>query len=227
MSSRAAIACLLGTSLMAAGCDRKSQAPGQADAAADANAATAISPDEVQPEPTPGTKTVTFDRSRFDRSHRGRAAPTLSFTGPDGAPVTLAAFRGKPVLLNLWATWCAPCVAEMPTLDAAAKALDGKVVVLAVSQDLDGAAKVAPFFAQHRFGTLKPYLDPKLGLSLAYQANLPTTILLDSTGHEVWRRSGGTDWTSADAKTAIGEASSCACKPALFICYQTLRLDAP
>ena len=212
MSSRAAIACLLGTSLMAAGCDRKSQGPEQANvqvnaqaavqANRQANAATAISADEVQPGPTAGATTTTFDRS-----HKGEAAPTLGFTGPDGAPVTLAAFRGKPVLLNLWATWCAPCVAEMPTLDKAAKALDGKVAVLAVSQDLDGAAKVGPFFAQHRFAALKPYLDPKLGLSLAYQANLPTTIMLDSTGHEVWRRTGGTDWTSAAAKAAIAEAS--------------------
>ncbi len=215
MSSRAAIACLLGASLMATGCDRKSQAPeqasaqagAQANAAPAANGATAVSPDEVQSAPTPAAKAATFDRSRFDRSHRGEAAPTLAFIGPDGASVTLAAFRGKPVLLNLWATWCAPCVAEMPTLDAAAKAMNGKVAVIAVSQDLDGKAKVAPFFAQHRFGTLKPYLDPKLGLSLAYQANLPTTILLDSTGHEVWRRTGGTDWTSADATKAIAEAS--------------------
>ena len=202
MSSRAAIACLLGAGLMAAGCDRKSQAPGQANAVADANTATTVSADEVQPAAATGATAATFDRS-----HKGQAAPTLAFTGPDGTPVTLAAFRGKPVLLNLWATWCAPCVAEMPTLDAAAKALDGKVVVLAVSQDLDGAAKVTPFFAQHRFQALKPYLDPTLGLSLAYQANLPTTILLDSSGHEVWRRAGGTDWTSADAKAAIGEAS--------------------
>ena len=210
MSSRAAIACLLGASLLAAGCDRKSQAPeqaneqanAQANTGAETNATTAISPDEVQPGPTPGAKTTTFDRA-----HKGEPAPTLAFTGPDGAPVTLAAFRGKPVLLNLWATWCAPCVAEMPTLDAAAKTLGGKVVVLTVSQDLDGAAKVTPFFAQHRFQALKPYLDPKLGLSLAYQANLPTTILLDSTGHEVWRRAGGTDWTSADAAKAIAEAS--------------------
>ena len=210
MSSRAAIACLLGTSLMAAGCDRKSQAPDQANAHAGApadvavatNGTAPVSADEVQPAPAPAAPAATFDRS-----HKGEAAPTLGFTGPDGAPVTLAAFRGKPVLLNLWATWCAPCVAEMPTLDAAAKTLNGKVTVLTVSQDLDGAAKVAPFFAQHHFTTLKPYLDPKLGLSLAYQANLPTTIMLDSTGHEVWRRTGGTDWTSADATKAIAEAS--------------------
>ena len=54
----------------------------------------------------------------FDRSHKGEAAPAYGFADPTGKQTTLAAYKGTPVLLNLWATWCAPCVAEMPTLDA-------------------------------------------------------------------------------------------------------------
>lgn len=200
MSSRAAIACLLGIGLMASGCDRKSPAPEQATASPTANGVTS---DEVV---APATSAPTAPTQKLDRSHKGEAAPAIAFTGPDGKPVTLAAFRGKPVLLNLWATWCAPCVAEMPTLDAAAKRLDGRVAVLTVSQDLDGAAKVGPFFAARKFAALKPYLDPKLGLSLAYRASLPTTILLDSTGHEVWRMTGGNAWDTPDATKLIAEA---------------------
>ena len=197
MSSRAAIACLLGIGLMASGCDRKSPAPEQA------NASNGVTSDEVV---GPATLAAPSPAQKLDRSHKSEAAPGIAFTGPDGKPVTLAAFHGKPVLLNLWATWCAPCVAEMPTLDAAAKRLDGRVAVIAVSQDLDGKAKVEPFFASHKFAALKPYLDPKLGLSLAYRASLPTTILLDSTGHEVWRMTGGNAWDTPEAAKLIAEA---------------------
>ncbi len=119
----------------------------------------------------------------------------------------LAAFKGRPVLLNLWATWCAPCVAEMPTLDLAATALGDKIAVVAASQDLDGAAKVRPFMQKAKFKTLTPYLDPKIALSLAYQANLPTTIMLDSKGVEVWRMTGGYEWDSPAAAKLIAEAS--------------------
>lgn len=142
----------------------------------------------------------------IDRSHQGAAAPTISFTDPAGKTVSVASFSGKPVLLNLWATWCAPCVAEMPTLDALATAQTGKITVLAVSQDLDGAAKVTPFFAKGGYKALKPYLDTQAALSIAMQANLPTTILYDATGHEVWRVSGGMDWTGPEAQKLVGEA---------------------
>ncbi|WP_343228031.1 TlpA disulfide reductase family protein [Stakelama flava] len=142
-----------------------------------------------------------------DRSHAGEAAPDARFTDPSGKSVTLAAFRGTPVLLNLWATWCPPCVAEMPTLDTLAGDLDGKVALLAVSQDLGGKEQVAPFFAKHKFANLQPYLDQQLALSTRYGVNLPTTILYDANGKEIWRVTGGMDWTSEKARTLIAEAT--------------------
>ena len=139
--------------------------------------------------------------SRIDRSHKGDPGPPVSFEGPDGKPTTLAAFRGKPVLVNLWATWCGPCVKEMPTLDTAA----ATIAVAAISQDKDRPT-VDAFFAKRKFARLQPYLDEKLGFSIAYNASLPMSILFDSTGHEVWRSTGGMDWTSAVARAALAEA---------------------
>ena len=204
MASRSAIALFLTAALATGGCDRKSPAPVQANAlAADEVAPDEVSPDEVSPGDTaPAAATA----DKVDRSHHGEPAPAVSFTAPDGKPVTLAAFRGKPVLLNLWATWCAPCIKEMPSLDAAAARLGERVTVLAVSQDLGGKAQVAPFFAARKLARLAPYTDTELGLSLGYKANLPTTILLDAKGNELWRVAGGMDWTGAEATRLLAEA---------------------
>ena len=202
MSSRSAIVLLLGINLLIGGCDKQSAAPEQATANTSAPA-DGPAADEVTAAPAPATPPAA---GTLDRSHKGEAAPTVAFEAPDGKSVTIASFKGKPLLLNLWATWCGPCVAEMPTLDAAAKSLAGTVQVIAVSQDLEGKAKVAPFFAARGFSTLQPYLDPKIGLSTAYGANLPTTILYDSAGKEVWRMTGGYEWNTPAAATLIGEA---------------------
>ncbi|WP_374144929.1 TlpA family protein disulfide reductase [Sphingomonas sp. 28-63-12] len=162
-------------------------------------------PDEVKSAPRAKPAT-TGAMGVLDRSHKGEAASTLQFLDPAGTPVTLASFAGKPVLLNLWATWCAPCVAEMPTLDALAVREGGTLTIVPVSQDLEGAAKVDPFFKNAQFKALKPYRDPQAALSIAFQANLPTTILYDSTGHEVWRMLGGVDWTGPQAAALLAEA---------------------
>lgn len=194
---RPAISLLLLAALIG-GCDRQSQPGSQAsETIANANEGTAPQ-NEIVVEEVIGT---------LDRSHKGEAAPAIAFENPAGATVTLADFRGKPVLLNLWATWCAPCVKEMPTLDALAVSLGDSVQVLTVSQDLDGAAKVDPFFQKAAFQRLQPYLDTKSAMSLGMQVNLPTTILYDSQGKEVWRMGGGMDWTGQTARELIAEAS--------------------
>lgn len=144
---------------------------------------------------------------KLDRSKAGRPAPDLEFLDPEGEKVTLAAFAGKPLLLNLWATWCAPCIAEMPTLDALASR-DPNLQVLAVSQDFPGQeAKVAGFFEERKLTRLEPYQDPELGLMSGLKADvLPTTILYDAQGREVWRMTGAADWTGAETARLLAEA---------------------
>ena len=145
--------------------------------------------------------------SRLDTSHAGEAMPAVPFTGPDGAPATLTAHRGKPLIVNLWATWCAPCLAEMPTLDALAAREAARLHLMVVSQDLAGKREVDPYFAREKFKTLLPYLDKQNVLMEAVKADtLPVTILYGADGKERWRVVGGMDWTGADAKALIDKA---------------------
>ena len=181
---------LLPLALGLAGCDGNKAAPEQG-----GNRAQAAQPGELPPA------------SRLDRSHAGTMAPTSSFENPSGEAASLADFGGKPLLVNLWATWCAPCIAEMPTLDALAAREQGKLQVLAISQDMEGKAKVDAFFAERRFTKLEPYIDPELGLMSALKVEtLPTTILYNAEGREVWRVVGIEDWRSARAAALIAEA---------------------
>jgi thiol-disulfide isomerase/thioredoxin len=188
--------------LLIAGCDRQSPPAGQANgAAANIADASAPTPDEATAPADNGVDVI----GKLDRGHKGEVAPTAAFDGPGDAKLTLASFSGKPFLLNLWATWCGPCKIEMPALDKVAA--EGKLPVVTVSQDLDGATAVTPYFAAAKFKALKPYLDPKLGFSSALgNPSLPTTILYDSAGKEVWRMTGGMDWTSATARELLAEA---------------------
>jgi thiol-disulfide isomerase/thioredoxin len=141
-----------------------------------------------------------------DTAGKGKSAPDIEIKDETGKAVKLADFKGKPMLLNLWATWCVPCVKELPTLDKLA-AQGGNLQVVAVSEDMEGERVVAPFLAKRGFTTLKPYLDTTNALLLALkEPGLPVTILYDAQGKEVWRMRGDLDWTSAKAKALIAQA---------------------
>ncbi len=132
--------------------------------------------------------------------------PATNLVDPEGRVLNLGALQGTPVLLNLWATWCAPCVREMPLLDALGTDYDGRLQVVAASQDLVGAVKVEPFFATRDFEYLEPWMDPEGELSEAIGGGvMPTTVMYDSMGVEVWRVYGDFDWASAEARAAIDE----------------------
>lgn len=142
----------------------------------------------------------------IDRGHVGELMPAVQLSDPSGKQLNTGALQGSPVLLNLWATWCAPCVVEMPILDDLADEFDGAIRVVTVSQDMQGAAKVEPFFAAKKFTSLKPWLDPENALGFAIDGGvLPTTVLYGSDGREIWRIIGEYDWASAAAREAIAE----------------------
>jgi thiol-disulfide isomerase/thioredoxin len=199
-TDRRTIALLTLCSLLVAGCDRQKAADGQG-AAGQAN----VSAPQAQPLQE-SAKDLGYAHI-IDRSRAGRPAPTTRFTGPDDDALTLADFRGKPLLVNFWATWCAPCVAEMPTLDRLAARSVDRLSVIAVAQDRQGAAIVDPWFRRARLTRLLPYLDPDSRLlGAAGGAGLPVTILYDAQGREVWRVVGALDWTGADARALLSEA---------------------
>ena len=142
-----------------------------------------------------------------DRSHKGTPAPDTAFNDPTGKPTSLAKLSGKPTLVNLWATWCAPCVKELPTLDRLSKSRSDLRVV-AVSQD-DGPHPSVVAFLKSKAPDLAPNQDAKLALSGKLEAEvLPTSILFDANGKEVWRYVGDLDWTSPEAAKLLSEAGA-------------------
>jgi thiol-disulfide isomerase/thioredoxin len=130
-----------------------------------------------------------------------RPAPQAPLTDEKGASVTLAKFKGKVVLVNFWATWCAPCVREMPALDALqAKFGTDRFVIVAVSLDRLGFAKITPFLERIRVERLTVLLDKKRALySKVGGQGLPTTLLLDHEGKVRGYLEGPAEW---DGKTA-------------------------
>lgn len=134
-----------------------------------------------------------------------RPAPEFSFTDAEGKPHTAADFAGKGLVVNLWATWCPPCVAEMPALDRAQAALaEEGVVVLALSSDRGGRAQVEPFYRERGIRHLGIWLDPRGAAARALGARgLPTTVVLDRQGRERARLEGAAEWDRPEMLTAI------------------------
>lgn len=136
---------------------------------------------------------------------KARPVVELSFTDPDGKSLGLAAERGRFVLLNFWATWCAPCVKELPALDRLQQALGGeRFRVVTVSLDRGGAREVVPFLAERNVPNLPRYLDPKGTAFAAFTLRgLPTTILLAPDGSEIGRIEGDVDWDAKEARALL------------------------
>ncbi|NJC09199.1 thiol-disulfide isomerase/thioredoxin [Polymorphobacter fuscus] len=131
----------------------------------------------------------------IDRSQAGTPAPDVPFEWHGGDKTSMADFRGKKVLVNLWATWCAPCIAEMPELDRLAGSRRGKLVILPISQDMEGWLAVNKFFTEGKFNALEPYVDQPGSFAEAVKAKgLPISILYDEQGKEVWRVAGTPNW---------------------------------
>jgi thiol-disulfide isomerase/thioredoxin len=154
----------------------------------------------------PSSETVELTGT-LDRSFVGETIPEVTVVDPDGGELLLSEV-GEPVLLNLWATWCAPCVVEMPLLDELAADLDGQVRVLTVSEDMRGAEVVVPFFAERDLANLPQWLDPQNELAFTFGGGpvLPLTVLYDAEGNELWRVIGAYDWGSEEARAEVLDA---------------------
>ncbi|UAL09009.1 TlpA family protein disulfide reductase [Caulobacter segnis] len=135
-----------------------------------------------------------------------RAAPDTVFTSLDGKPATLADFKGRVVVMNLWATWCAPCKAEMPTLAKLQAAYATQpVTVLPITVDRDGDLNlVNEEMAANP--PLKTYRDPGYKISFALQPRAqgyPTTVIYDRQGRERARMGGPADWSGPEARGIV------------------------
>jgi len=131
--------------------------------------------------------------------------PDGVFIAADGSTHRLAEFRGRGMVVNLWATWCAPCVAEMPSLEALSKALAPQdIAVLPLSSDRGGADAVLAWYQQHGITGLPVLLDPKGALARAFSARgIPTTVVIDTSGHVVARLEGAADWSAPAAEALV------------------------
>ncbi|MBB4612932.1 TlpA family protein disulfide reductase [Novosphingobium taihuense] len=190
MSVRSLKVLMLVPALAVAGCDRQAPSDSQPQSSA---------------APTESAAKGEFNGT-LDIANRGKDMPDFTVTDPSGKSLKLHDLKGTPVLVNLWATWCGPCVLEMPMLDKLAADNAGKLRVLTVSQDIEGGAKVAPFYAEKKFAKLEPWLDTENNLGFFYETGmLPTTVLYDAQGKEVWRMIGAHDWSGPRTAAMLAE----------------------
>jgi thiol-disulfide isomerase/thioredoxin len=144
-------------------------------------------------------------------SQNPQRLPDLAFFGDGGKPIKLSDFRGRTVLLNLWATWCVPCRKEMPALDQLARQTGDKFEVVAINLDTRDREKPKRFLAEIGVSKLAYYEDPSGGVfqtlkSIGRAPGLPTSILIDGAGCEIGYLAGPAEWASADALALVRAA---------------------
>jgi thiol-disulfide isomerase/thioredoxin len=163
-----------------------------------------------QPTGSTGLKSLARgEMSGLARPAEAGVAPVVTFYDAEGGPRRIADFRGKVVVMNIWATWCAPCVIEMPTLAKLAKAYEGQPVeFVAVSIDKEDARhKAKAFIAKHP--PLAFYIEPKSTMPFALKppsSGAPTTVIYGRDGVEFARLAGEADWSSPEAHAVIDAA---------------------
>ncbi|HEY1638754.1 MAG TPA: TlpA disulfide reductase family protein [Rhizomicrobium sp.] len=147
-----------------------------------------------------GAPTPASSLAKLKSETTAKPVPPVSFVDDRGSSHDLAAFKGRYVLLNLWATWCAPCVRELPALSHLQAAVDArKLVVVPVNVGRDKAAATAAFLKQHN-AELPVYIDTKSAFLHAFGATgLPLTLLIDPKGEEIARASGAVRWDAKDS----------------------------
>jgi thiol-disulfide isomerase/thioredoxin len=137
-----------------------------------------------------------------------KPVPDAAFKDAEGNEVRLSDFRGKTLLVNFWATWCAPCKVEMPSLDRLQAKLGGdRFAVVAISSDRAGKRAVDPYFDEAGLTALARYYDPSNAVGMAMGvAGLPMTVLIDAEGRELGRMLGDAEWDGPDALALIRQA---------------------
>ncbi|MEM9170619.1 MAG: TlpA disulfide reductase family protein, partial [Pseudomonadota bacterium] len=154
------------------------------------------------------------DVADFAFAFTNRDAPSTPFfeqSAGGAAERRLADFRGRPVLVNFWATFCQPCLEELPSLDRLQRAVGEDVAVVAVAADPSGPEKARAYFDRLGIKTLTLYTDEKLRLASAVGgvSVMPVTILYDEAGRELGRLRGAADWAGADARRLVEARVSC------------------
>lgn len=146
--------------------------------------------------------------ANFQPASTPQPVPELEFQNGEGKAVRLSDFRGKLVLLNLWATWCVPCREEMPALNALEGAMGGeRFQVLALSVDKDGLELARAFLKEVKADRLALYNDPQSRANFLMKGyGLPTTVLIAPDGMELGRIVGPAEWNTPEAKALIGAA---------------------
>lgn len=148
-----------------------------------------------------GSELLTGDMRAMVLHDDPQDVPEVRFTDADGAEMTLAAFEGQFVVLNFWATWCAPCREEMPSLNTLQQQMGGEdFAVVTIASGRNPMPAITRFFDEEGITDLPIYLDPRQTMSRQMGVlGLPITVLLNPDGQEIGRLRGDADWAGEDA----------------------------